>query len=96
MDANDQLHIVVVDPAAKHDEVAIKFECDASRVAVIRVEFGWPSKLLMGGQRFCSAFEELRRYLRIRPHPGERVSLSERRHVFEVRWRNLMAEMAAA
>ncbi len=46
--------------------------------------------------RFCSAFEELRQYLRIRPHPGERVSLSERRRVFGARWQDLMTEMAAA
>ena len=48
MDANDQLYIVVVDPAAKHEEVAIKLECDPSRVAVVKVEFGWPIELLMG------------------------------------------------
>ncbi len=48
MDANDQLYIVVVDPAAKHEEVAIKLECDPSRVAVVKVEFGWPIGLLMG------------------------------------------------
>ncbi len=46
--------------------------------------------------RFCSAFEELRQYLRIRSHPGERVSLSERRRIFRARWQDLMTEMAAA
>ena len=46
--------------------------------------------------RFCSAFEELRQYLRIHSHPGERVSLSERRRVFGVGWQDLMAEIAAA
>ena len=47
--------------------------------------------------RFCAAFEELRQYLRIRRRPGEQqVSLRERRHIFDARWRDLMAEMAAA
>jgi transposase-like protein len=46
--------------------------------------------------RFCSAFEELRQYLRIRPRPGEQVSLSERRRVFGPRWQDLMMEVKAA
>jgi transposase-like protein len=33
-------------------------------------------------KRFCSAFKELRQYLRIRPRLGKRVSLSKRRRVF--------------
>jgi hypothetical protein len=36
-------------------------------------------------KRFCTAFEELRQYLRIRPRSGEQVSLSERRRVFLAR-----------
>ena len=47
-------------------------------------------------KRFCSAFDELRPYLRIRPRPGEPVSLSERRRVFLARWQALTTEMAAA
>ncbi len=47
-------------------------------------------------KRFCSAFDELRQYLRIRLRSGEQVSLSERRRVFLARWQGLMEEMAAA
>ncbi len=46
--------------------------------------------------RFCSAFEELRQYLRFRPSPGEHAPLSERRRVFLVRWQALIEEVAAA
>ena len=46
--------------------------------------------------RCCSAFDELRQYLRIRLRSGEQVSLSERRRVFLARWRGLTEEMAAA
>ena len=47
-------------------------------------------------KRFCSAFDELRQYLRIRPRFGEQVSLSERRRVFLARWQALTTELAAA
>ena len=47
-------------------------------------------------KRFCSAFDELRQYLRTRPRSGEQVSLSERRRVFLARWQALTTEMAAA
>ncbi len=47
-------------------------------------------------KRFCSAFDELRQYLRIRLRSDEQVSLSERRRVFLARWQGLMEEMAAA
>ena len=47
-------------------------------------------------KRFCSAFEELRQYLRIRPPIGVQMSLSERRRVFLTRWQALTGEMAAA
>jgi hypothetical protein len=33
-------------------------------------------------QRFCSAFEDLRHHLRIRPPFGGQASLSERRRTF--------------
>jgi transposase-like protein len=46
--------------------------------------------------RFCSAFEELRQYLRFRPGPGQRAPLSERRRVFLARWQALIEEVAAA
>ncbi len=46
-------------------------------------------------QRFCSAFEELRQYLRLGLHSDEQLSLSERRRVFGSRWQALMAELAA-
>ena len=45
--------------------------------------------------RFCSAFEELRHYLRIRPDSGEGVSSSFRRQIFISRWSTLMSELAA-
>ena len=47
-------------------------------------------------KRFCSAFEELRHYLRIRPRLGKRVSLSEKRRTFLARWQALMTELAVA
>ena len=46
--------------------------------------------------RFCSAFEELRQYLRIPNNPGDHVSSSERPRIFGARWRSLMVELAAA
>ncbi len=46
--------------------------------------------------RFCSAFDELRQYFRVR-HRGERhVSLAEQRRLFIARWRSLTSELAAA
>jgi len=46
--------------------------------------------------RFCSAFEELRQYLRISNNSGDHASSSERRRVFGARWQSLMVELAAA
>ena len=46
--------------------------------------------------RFCSAFEELRQYLRLPSNPAQHVSSSERRRVFGTRWQALMTELAAA
>ena len=46
--------------------------------------------------RFCSAFEELRQYLRARGRRGEVVPLAEQRRRFVGRWHALIAEMAAA
>ena len=45
--------------------------------------------------RFCTAFDELRHYLRV-PNPrGQRVSASDRRQIFSSRWSTLIAELAA-
>ncbi|MCH7641695.1 MAG: IS6 family transposase [Chloroflexi bacterium] len=44
--------------------------------------------------RFCTAFDELRHYLRIRPTGGEPVTSSRRREIFATRWSTLMAELA--
>ena len=46
--------------------------------------------------RFCSAFEELRQYLRARGRRGEGAPLAEQRRRFVGRWHALIAEMAAA
>ena len=46
--------------------------------------------------RFCSAFEELRQYLRTRGRRGEVVPLAEQRRRFVGLWHALIAEMAAA
>ena len=46
--------------------------------------------------RFCSAFEELRQYLRARGRRGEVVPLAEQRRRFVGRWRSLIGELATA
>ena len=46
-------------------------------------------------RRFCTAFDELRHYLRIPLNPGAHLSSSERRREFTARWTTLIAEMAA-
>ena len=43
--------------------------------------------------RFCTAFDELRHYLRL--GRGEQVSSSDRRQVFRSRWSVLMTDLAA-
>ena len=45
--------------------------------------------------RFCTAFDELRQYLRVRPPQGEQVSSSDRRQIFSSRWSALVTELAA-
>jgi putative transposase len=45
--------------------------------------------------RFCTAFDELRHYLRIRPTRSKPVTSSSRREIFTARWATLMAELAA-
>ena len=46
--------------------------------------------------RFCSAFDELRQYFRVRRRGDDHVSLAEQRRLFTMRWRSLIAELAAA
>ena len=45
--------------------------------------------------RFCTAFDELRHYLRVQNPRGERVSASRSRQIFSSRWSTLMAELVA-
>jgi transposase-like protein len=45
--------------------------------------------------RFCSAFDELRQYLRVRRRGESQVSLAEQRRLFLTRWRSLIGELAA-
>ncbi len=44
--------------------------------------------------RFCSAFDELRNYLRITGSNHNRVTAEEKRTVFSARWSTLIAELA--
>ena len=46
--------------------------------------------------RFCTAFDELRQYFRVRQRPGGTVPLVDKRQLFLTRWRSLIAEMTAA
>ena len=46
--------------------------------------------------RFCTAFDELRQYFRVRQRGAEWVPLAEQRRLFVPRWRSLIAEMQAA
>jgi len=46
--------------------------------------------------RFCSAFEELREYFRVRRRGEAQVSLAEHRRLFLARWRSLNVKLAAA
>ena len=46
--------------------------------------------------RFCSAFDELRQYFRVRRRGERHVPLAEQRRLFTTRWRSLIAELAAA
>ena len=45
--------------------------------------------------RFCTAFDELRNYLRFPNSTDLQVPASDRRQIFRVRWSTLMAELAA-
>jgi len=46
--------------------------------------------------RFCTAFDELRQYFRVRRPRGPNVSLAEQRRLFLTRWRSLIVEATAA
>ena len=45
--------------------------------------------------RFCTAFDELRNYLRVPAMDGKQVSASSRRQIFTERWSTLMTELSA-
>ena len=45
--------------------------------------------------RFCTAFDELRNYLRVTGSSHDRITAAEKRTVFSARWSTLMAELAA-
>ena len=45
--------------------------------------------------RFCTAFDELRQYFRVRQRSGGTVPLVDKRQLFLTRWRSRIAEMAA-
>jgi transposase-like protein len=45
--------------------------------------------------RFCTAFDELRNYLRVRTTDGEQVPAEARRKMFINRWSTLMTELSA-
>ena len=46
--------------------------------------------------RFCSAFDELRQYFRVRRRGGAHVALTEQRRLFLTRWHSLISELAVA
>ncbi len=46
--------------------------------------------------RFCSAFDEVRQYFRVRRRGGAHVAPTEQRRLFLTRWRSLITELAAA
>jgi len=45
--------------------------------------------------RVCTAFDELRNYLRVRATGGEQVPADVRRKVFTDKWSTLLAELSA-
>jgi putative transposase len=45
--------------------------------------------------RFCTAFDELRNYLRVRATDGESVPANARRKIFTNKWSTLMTELSA-
>jgi len=45
--------------------------------------------------RFCTAFDELRNYLRVQSAGGEHISANARRKIFTDKWSTLMTELSA-
>jgi len=45
--------------------------------------------------RFCTAFDELRNYLRVQTTGSEHVPADVRRKIFTERWSTLMTELSA-
>ena len=52
-------------------------------------------KRFESASRFCTAFDELRNYLRATALDGQQVSASSRRKIFTERWSTLMTELSA-
>jgi len=50
---------------------------------------------LESASRFCTAFDELRNYLRVRTVDGQQISASSQREIFTDRWSTLMTELSA-
>lgn len=53
-------------------------------------------KSFFSAARFCTAFDELRNYLRPRQRRGQYLSLDARRRLFLERWSALMTVLQAA
>ena len=51
-------------------------------------------KQFESASRFCTAFDELRNFLRIRSVGGEHVPADIRRKIFTDRWSTLMSELS--
>ena len=45
--------------------------------------------------RFCTAFDELRNYLRIQRSEVRRITAADRRQIFRTRWSTLWADLSA-
>ena len=52
-------------------------------------------KQFESASRFCTAFDELRNYLRVQPAGSEHVRADVRRKIFTERWSTLMTELSA-
>jgi putative transposase len=52
-------------------------------------------KQFESASRFCTAFDELRNYLKVRTIGGEKVSATDIRQIFRDKWMTLLAELAA-
>ena len=52
-------------------------------------------KRFESARRFCTAFDELRDYLRVKRSEVEPITASDRRQIFRTKWATLMAELSA-